>query len=224
MNNSSAQSIQPTDTDTPAKPKRLSWAKRINLLFLGLVLATGIKVAIEMVVDAPIPPSSFPEVGGNFTLNSSSGPVSLGEFKNKVVLLSFGYTHCPDVCPATLSNISAALRLLKQSEDLANVQTLFVTLDHERDSVDDVATYVDYFHSNMIGLTGSEEELRQVTNQYKVGFQKDEIDSKGGYTMSHLSYIFVIRPDNQIGELLSHTTPPKEIVEAVRHWLPWSES
>ena len=79
-------------------------------------------------------------------------------------------------------------------------------------------------HLLFVGGKISEEELRQVTNQYKVGFQKDEIDSKGGYTMSHLSYIFVIRPDNQIGELLSHTTPPKDIVEAVRHWLPWSES
>lgn len=220
MNNANSQSIQ---QPTTGPSKRTTWATRINLLFLGLILATGIKLLIEVAVDAPIPPSSFPEVGGNFTLMSDQGPVSLSDFQGKVVLLSFGYTHCPDVCPTTLSNISAALRLLKESEDLPNVQSIFVSLDHERDSVEDIANYVDYFHSSMVGLTGDKNQISQIANQYKVGFQKDEADKRGNYSMSHLSYIFVIRPDNQIGELLSHTTPPKEIVEATRHWLPWSQ-
>ncbi len=100
------------------------------------------------------PEAAEPPSGGDFTLHSKDGPVSLHDFKGKVVLLFFGYASCPDICPTSLAFSTKALNTLNEDE-LAQVQPLFVSIDPQRDSVDKMAEFVSFFHPGFIGLTGS---------------------------------------------------------------------
>lgn len=206
------------------KRARTAWDKRIYMLLIGLVLAAGAKVLVGVFYQAPMPPSEFPEIGGDFTLQSAGGPVSLHDFSGKITVAYFGYTHCPDICSATLSNVAAAFRLLKGMDGLAQTQGVFITLDPQADRVAEVDNYARYFHAQITGLTGTDEQIGKVADRYKVGYQIDaQSRSQDSYTISHSGYIYIIRPDGRMGALLSHTTPPRDIAEAVRTWLPWAD-
>lgn len=130
--------------------------------------------------------------GGDFTLNSALGPMSLGDLKGKVVLLFFGYTSCPDVCPMSLARISACLQGMEPHE-AEEVRGLFVTLDPARDTVDRVSEYAKFFHRNIVGLTGSVSEIDAVTSRYGVEYERlPAPDSPLGYTISHPTSIYLI--------------------------------
>jgi len=202
--------------------KRMGWDKRINLLLAGIILASGVKLAVDILVPAPIPPDGYPSIGGEFTLQSIDGPVTEDILLGKVSIMFFGYTHCPDICPTTLRKISAAFRMLTETKDAPKTQGLFITIDPERDSVEYITEYTSYFHKNLIGLSGSETQIHNISEQYKFGYQKDAIADDGEYSMSHSSYIYIIRPDGKIGKMFSHSSTPKEIVEEVQKWIPWT--
>lgn len=213
-----------SDTNTEApKAQKSSWSQRFYLLLIGIILASGVKMIVGWLHQGPMPPSEYPGIGGDFTLQSKQGPVSLHDYRNKVVILFFGYTQCPDICPTTLANIASSFRLLKGmgGED-AKVRSLFITLDPEKDTADEIDLFTQYFHSRITGLTGTPEEIAKVADLFKVGFQKRKTNSKLGYTVDHSAYIFIIRPDGSLGNLLSHTTPPKDIVNALKPWLSWA--
>lgn len=128
--------------------------------------------------------------GGDFTLTDHRGKQrALSEFRGKVVVLFFGYTHCPDVCPTTMMEYANAIKLLgKQAEE---VQLLFVTVDPKRDTPAVLANYVPYFNPHFIGLTGAEDELQKVLTQFKIVALRVP-DSNGGYMIDHSagSYLF----------------------------------
>lgn len=205
--------------------QKLSWMKRINLILMGLVLASGIKVITETWHQEPMPPSGYPELGGDFTLASQTGPVALHDLRGKVVVMFFGYTHCPDICAPTLSNIAAAFRILHQGGELDKTQGLFIALDAERDTAGKTGTFTAHFHPNIIGLSGSPNEISAAAKKFLVGYRKEASDTAdSGYTLGHSGYIYILRPDGSVGELLSHTSPPKNIVESVRRWTPWASA
>lgn len=112
--------------------------------------------------------------GGDFTLQSADGPVSLSDFRGKVVLIYFGYTSCPDVCPTSLGALSAALKQLSPRE-MDRVQPIFISVDPERDTPGKMVEYVHYFHPKMIGVTGSIEQVRKVADRYGAYFRKAEV-------------------------------------------------
>ena len=153
--------------------------------------------------------------GGGFTLESAQGEVSLSDFRGKVVLLYFGYTWCPDVCPTSLSMLAQALTQMSEAE-LEQVQGLFVSVDPARDTPDRLAEYTDYFHPKIIGATGSKEEVAEVAEQYGVAYRKVESDSASGYLVDHSSFTYIIGPDGDLVTRLGHGTPPGEILKAVR--------
>jgi len=133
----------------------------------------------------------------NFTLTSSNGePVSLIDFRGKVVMLYFGYTFCPDVCPATMIELSDAMEILgDKSED---VQVVMVTLDPERDTPEVMQKYVTHFNDTFIGLTGTPEELIAVTAPMGIFYERHEGSSAAGYLIDHTATVAVLDKEGKL--------------------------
>ncbi|OIP17794.1 MAG: electron transport protein SCO1/SenC [Betaproteobacteria bacterium CG2_30_59_46] len=153
--------------------------------------------------------------GGDFTLHSANGPLSLHDLKGKVVLLYFGYTFCPDICPTSLAFNSQALATLDKTE-LDKVQMLFVSVDPERDTLDKLKAYTAYFHPSILGLSGTPEEIAKAAKLYGASYARQETGSAGGYVVDHSAYTYVIAPDGSLFKSLDHGTPPPQVVEAIR--------
>ncbi|MDX8411038.1 MAG: SCO family protein [Mariprofundaceae bacterium] len=195
--------------------------KRFALLSLVLAISLSV-MAFGMWNLNRLPPSKYPDMGGDFVLQSASGPVSSKDIDGKVVALFFGYTHCPDICPATLNNVAEAFDLLDE-EELAATEALFITLDPERDTPEVMSAYASHFHRKITGLSGSSDSIAKVAKSFFVGYQKDASDSSLGYTITHSSYVFIIRPDGSVGDFLSHSASVDELAQAIRRWLPWAK-
>jgi protein SCO1/2 len=131
-------------------------------------------------------------IGGEFRLTDHHGQTrALSDFRGKVVVLFFGYTHCPDACPTTMSELATAMKQL--GGRAKDVQVLFVTVDPERDTEALLAQYVPSFYPSFIGLTGTPQDIRKVADQFKIVYQK--VASPGdekNYSVDHSagSYIF----------------------------------
>ncbi|EXI83784.1 MAG: SCO1/SenC [Candidatus Accumulibacter regalis] len=108
--------------------------------------------------------------GGDFMLQGPQGPVALADYRGKVVLLYFGYTYCPDVCPTALALIAQALSGLEASEQ-PQVQALFISVDPQRDSADRLQEYAPYFHPKLIGLSGTQDEIASVAARYGARYE-----------------------------------------------------
>ncbi len=156
--------------------------------------------------------------GGDFTLQSANGPVSLSDFRGKVVLLYFGYTLCPDVCPTNLAVIAKALEHLSPGE-LARVQVIFISVDPQRDELPRLKTYAEYFHPNMLGVTGDPETVARAAEKYGVVYQRRESGSALGYMVDHSAFTYLVGPGGELREILPHASPPPRIVQAIRHLL-----
>jgi len=142
-------------------------------------------------------------VGGPFTLTSHTGKrVSDKDFRGRYMLVYFGFTFCPDICPAELQVITNALEKLGPKGE--KVVPIFITVDPKRDTVKQMADYVSNFHERLVGLTGTPEEIRAVARAYRVYFAevKDE-SSSAGYTVDHTSIVYLMGPE---GEYLTHFT------------------
>lgn len=139
--------------------------------------------------------------GRGFALTDHMGVVrSLVDFKGKVVVLFFGYTHCPDVCPTTMAELASAVKKLgKAAED---VQVLFVTLDPERDSPSALKQYLSGFNSQFLGLRGSDEATLELVSEFKAFSQKQAEapsgDQRGQHTIEHSSGIYIFDPRGQL--------------------------
>ncbi len=154
-------------------------------------------------------------IGGEFTLTSEKGPVSLKDFRDKAVLISFGYTSCPDICPTTLAKISSAMDSLGES-DAAAVQTLFISVDPDRDTPEKTHKYASYFHPSFIGLSGTPEEIALVAQKFKAFYGKIEVESEMGYTVGHTGSTYLLGPDGIVRTLISHDSTADEFASAVR--------
>ena len=128
----------------------------------------------------------------DFTLQGSNGrPVTLSEFRGKPVLLYFGYTTCPDVCPTTLADLRMAMQELGSAKD--KVQVLFVTVDPERDTAERLATYLQFFDPSFIGLTGSLPDIEAIASRFGVIFKKNTtITSAADYLVDHTSAVLLL--------------------------------
>lgn len=159
-------------------------------------------------------------IGGDFQLTAVDGPVSLARLRGKVVLLYFGYTACPDICPTNLAIIALALRALTAKE-LQQVKVVFVSVDPQRDTPQRLADYVAYFHPNILGVTGSTVAVAAVAERYGAAFRRSEQSGSAmGYMVDHSAYTYVIDPAGRLVEVLDHATPAETIVATVRRYLP----
>ncbi len=153
--------------------------------------------------------------GGDFTLQSPSGPVSLADHRGKVVLLYFGYTFCPDVCPTSLAAIAQALSGLTPAE-LDRVAAFFITVDPERDTLDVLKTYIPYFHPRLAGLTGTPDQIAAVAQRYGVRYMKQKPDANSLYSVDHSASTYLIDRNVQLAGTLPHGLPPQQILERIR--------
>jgi protein SCO1/2 len=151
----------------------------------------------------------------HFTLNSPSGPVSLSDYRGKVVLIYFGYTFCPDVCPTSLAALAQAFSALTPKE-LEQVQGFLISVDPERDSMEVLKIYVPYFHPNLIGLSGTPEQVAQVARQYGARYMKQKPNADGLYAVDHSSFTYLIAADGKLAARLPHGTSPQQIVDKIR--------
>ncbi len=157
--------------------------------------------------------------GGDFSLQSWRGTVSLTDFRGSVVLLYFGYTWCPDVCPTSLGYISLALDRLNAAE-LEQVQVLFISVDPERDTLERLKKYTAFFHARVLGITGSPQQLYRTARQYGAAYRKvEDENSSTGYLVDHSSYTYLIGPDGTLHGKLEHGTPPDRISKSIRRLL-----
>ncbi len=180
--------------------------RRWILFLLTLLLVSGIAAISALVLNEMQPgkrqiASGKALIGGPFTLTDHTGRrVSEKDFAGRFMLVFFGYTNCPDVCPAELQVISAALDRL--GDRARNVTPVFITLDPERDTVERMADFVSNFHERLIGLTGSAGEIRAAAKVFRVFYAKAKNGaSSAEYLMDHSSFVFLMSPK---GEYLAH--------------------
>jgi protein SCO1/2 len=139
-------------------------------------------------------------IGGPFSLTDHTGKrVTEKDFAGKFMLVFFGYTYCPDICPGELQVISAAMDQL--GEKGRKVTPVFVTVDPERDTVSQMKSYVENFHPRLVGLTGTAEEVRAAAKAYRVYYSKARDASASDYLMDHSSAVYLMSP---AGEYLAH--------------------
>ncbi len=158
--------------------------------------------------------------GGDFTLNSSKGKVSLHDFKGKVLLVYFGYTFCPDICPTNLGNMSMAYQQLSPIEK-QKVQILFISVDPVRDTPKRLQEYVNYFAMNALGLTADKSTISELAKRYGVVYkshQKNEADDM--YPVDHSAFTYVINQQGQLVTQLPHATSPEIFTKTIRQLLP----
>jgi protein SCO1/2 len=153
-------------------------------------------------------------VGGPFALVDHSGkPRTQADFEGKLLLIYFGFTFCPDVCPTDLQTIGLALDQLGADGDA--VQPLFVTLDPDRDTPQHLADYVPLFHPRLIGLSGDGSAVRQAARAYKVYYAKVPRPD-GGYTVDHSGFIYLMDRAGRYLGFFPPGTPPDRMVDVIR--------
>ena len=136
----------------------------------------------------------------------------LQDFKDKAIILFFGFTSCPDVCPSALAKFDLVVEGLGEKAD--KIRVIFVSLDPERDDPDVLRTYVTSFNDNFIGLTGSESELSKLAKSYKIFYQKT-FEADGEYTIDHFSGAYLIDNSGRPRVLIGHTQAVGDIVKDV---------
>ncbi len=169
----------------------------------------------------PAEPSPFlaPEADASayakdFRLHDAAGATrSLKDYRGKVVVLFFGYTHCPDVCPTTLGDMAVAMKQLGTSA--AKVQVLFVTLDPARDTPQLLNGYVPAFNASFIGLRGTDAETAQAAAGFKAVYRRHP-QSDGSYSIDHSANSYVFDRDGRLRLILPYGQPPADIVHDLR--------
>ena len=154
-------------------------------------------------------------VGGPFALTDDHNrPVTDETYRGRWMLVYFGYTFCPDVCPTELQTVSAALDALGPDAD--KLAPLFITVDPERDTVAAMADYVKLFDPRLIGLTGTPAQIAAATRAYRVYYAKATPKDSSTYLMDHSSFLYLMGPDGQFRALFRPGTTPQELAAAIR--------
>jgi protein SCO1 len=154
--------------------------------------------------------------GGPLALTDHNGVKrSLKDFRGQWVVLFFGYTHCPDVCPTTLGDTAAALRLMSP-EDAKKVQVLFVSVDPERDTLAMLRDFVPYFHPDFLALTGTEAELAQAGKDFRIVFAKHTTAGVGGYLVDHTAGSYVLDPEGKLSLFLPFAMPAADMAHDLK--------
>ena len=154
-------------------------------------------------------------VGGPFSLTDTTGkPVTDATYRGRWMLVYFGYTFCPDVCPTELQTVSAALD--KLGPDASKIVPLFITIDPERDTVATLADYVKLFDDRLIGLTGTDAQIAAAARAYRVYYARATPKDSTNYLMDHSSFLYLMGPDGQFRTLFRPGTTAAELADALR--------
>lgn len=146
---------------------------------------------------------------------SADGPVRLSDYKGKVVLIYFGYTFCPDVCPTSLQTMAAAIKKYPK-EKQKEIVGLFVSVDPKRDTPEKLKEYVSFFHPDFVGTTGSKEQIFEIQKKYDVNYkiQKNE-ENPDQYGVDHTSYVFLVDRQGELTARLEHGISVDKLVQKI---------
>jgi protein SCO1 len=169
---------------TTALKRGVLWAVAVSLAVAGIAL-----VALPKSTSGPWHGTRFdpPRPPAGFSLQSADGPVSLGDLRGKVVVLFFGFTYCPDVCPLALSKLATAVRSL--GARAKDVRVVMVSVDPERDTPEKMQRYTRGFHPDFLGLTGTPQQIAETAAAYGIHYRKRTLDSAAGYVVDHTASI-----------------------------------
>ncbi len=182
------------------------------------VLFVGPEAQRDVLEGAPGIVATPPGIGGPIELVSSTGEtVTEKLFGGKYALVFFGYSFCPDVCPTGLQNIATALDKLGNKSP--GVVPVFVSVDPERDTPKQLSEYVKLFHPAMVGLTGSEAQIKTATKRFRVYFAlRKDLDPKD-YLVDHSSFVYLMDPGWKLRAVFSHSASPEDVANALKKLL-----
>lgn len=194
----------------------------VLVLMFGILMLTGTRES------APIVRSSGQaQIGGPFTLVNQDGETVTDEdFRGKAMLIYFGFTYCPDICPFSLQTMDAALAQLDEAER-ALVQPILISVDPRRDTPEALAAYVqsDAFPDGLIGLTGTPEQVAQVAEEYRVIYRETEEGQEDeSYLVDHTSFIYLMDFEGEFVTVFSHGHTPQAIADALQDFLDQERS
>ncbi|MCB4358622.1 SCO family protein [Quatrionicoccus australiensis] len=196
-------------------------SERILLAIAAALAAAVLGLALFWQPELPERPLPAPAAlsGGDFTLLAANGPFSLHDLRGKVVLLYFGYTYCPDICPTSLAATAEGLKQLTPAEQ-AKVAMVFISVDPERDTPARLKEYAEFFHPAMLGVTGTPESLAEIARRYGVFYARQPVATAGGdYVVDHSADTYVVDAAGKLVGKIAHATPPDQVVLAIRKYL-----
>lgn len=187
---------------------------------LAAVLLTGVALGVVLFSrSAELRGAAYAEpypVAGDFELNRSDGTIfRLSDIRGKIVLLFFGYTACPDVCPTTLAELKLALDELGQDQ-AKDVKVVFITVDPDRDDSARVQEYVNHFNPDFIGLSGTEPELARIWNEYGIFREIVDGTSAAGYLVNHTARVTLIDRQGNLRVSFGFDAPVEDIVHDLK--------
>ncbi|MGE0723893.1 MAG: SCO family protein [Alphaproteobacteria bacterium] len=190
--------------------------RRALLIFLvGLLVLAGALTAMYLQGGGRIAGIGTASVGGPFTLTDQDGRrVTPESYPGRYLLVFFGFTHCPDVCPLALGEVSVALDAL--GKDAQRLQPLFITVDPARDTPAALKDYVMAFDDRIAGLTGTAEEIAAVARAYRVYYKQVPVQGALGYTMDHSAFVYLVAPDGALAAFFTHETKGEQMAKKIR--------
>lgn len=199
------------------KPEKLIKIGGIALLLLSLAAV----VAYVLDRDRPLGEEfkQAKDYGGDFTMQSDKGPLSLSDLRGKIVVIYFGFMNCTEACPVSLVKMRTAMKRLTEAEK-SQIQGLFVSVDPDRDNPKDLNAFIRNYDSSFIGLSDSQEVTDKVLKQYGVYSDLEDFDGKSlTYTVDHSSRFYLIDKEGKLVTTMSHSTTPAELVAKLRSLL-----
>lgn len=212
------------DAQQPSEsPTRAPYLPRFNPIMLGLMALTLVAFVIVPGILMAITPHPHglvyddPPLIADFEMpRADGGTFRLSDYRGKTVVVYFGYTSCPDVCPATLYNLHRALERLGSEAD--KVQVVFVTVDPQNDTPERIREYLRYFDPSFIGLYGTQEQLQAVWDAFGVVVQREETGQTArGYTVTHTTSIFVVDSEGYLKLRMHYDTNPDLLARDLRY-------
>ena len=186
---------------------------------IGALVGVGALLLTRGVSGPSVETSGKALIGGPFTLTDQTGKTATDQdFRGRYMLVFFGFTHCPDICPAELQVMSATLDEL--GPKAAQVVPVFITLDPERDTQAVVGEYVKNFAPGFVGLTGSPEAIAEAAKAYRVAYSKFQEDkTTGDYSIDHSVLVYFMGPDGNYITHFAYGTPAAKMTETLRRYL-----
>ncbi len=216
------------DAGEPAKPGTTPFIRRRVGLLAVVLIVGALGFAVYQLYQHPgrmagggPQATAVPAIGGPFSLTDHNGkPVTEAAFKGKLMLVYFGYTYCPDICPTALTEMSNAIEALGPQAD--RVAPVFVTVDPARDTPEHLKEYMSFFHPRFVGLTGTAEQVAAAAKAYRVYYAKakgKEASDALDYMMDHTSIIYLIGPEGALKAHFPHGTGADAMAKKIRELL-----
>jgi cytochrome oxidase Cu insertion factor (SCO1/SenC/PrrC family) len=218
----------------------LNWRQRIIVILCAILLGMGLgylqiktqhhkteTTTPATSSDSPVTSTPNPlagvKLGGDFLLFDQDGqPATQKSWPGQFRLYFFGFAHCPDVCPLGLAKIAETLNLLPK-DMAAKIQPIFVTLDPARDRPELLKDYVAIFHPRLVGLTGTQEQVDVMINNFRVYAQKQPVQGDpNNYMINHSAYTYLANPVNEVIDVFAHEASPQEMADKIKAHIPQS--